>query len=769
MLNRHLEVSINEVFYFARHHDYELITIEQLLLALLNNLEVIELLGACQANITQLRAGLTSFVEDTTPHRQQSKSLLDPQPTLGFQRVIQRAIFHGQSSGQRDVNGVDVLLAMFAEKESEATYQLHQQGIDRLKVLDFVVKQHKQPYQDTIFLPEDEIQQDKTEQKQSSENDSVLTQYATNLNEKARAGAIDPIIARDKELARVIQILCRRRKNNPLLVGESGVGKTAIAEGLAKKIVDAQVPDAIQDIVVYSLDLGSLLAGTKYRGDFEKRLKNLLLALQKIPQAILFIDEIHNIIGAGAVSGSALDASNLLKPILSSGELKFMGSTTYYEYRSIFERDRALARRFQKVDVKESTVRETVDILLGIQHLMENHHHVQYTFTALKQAAKLSKRYLTDRFLPDKAIDVLDEAGAYQSLLPDDQRKSIIDAEEVEAIVARMVGIPAKSVSATDQAILQHLERNLKMMVYGQNEAIHVLSAAIHTARSGLGDPDKPIGSFLFAGPTGVGKTEVARQLANIMGIKLLRYDMSEYMEQHSVARLIGSPPGYIGYERGGLLTEDVNKHPYAVLLLDEIEKAHPDIYNLLLQVMDHGSLTDNDGRVADFRHIIIILTTNAGAEILQKTQIGFQQQDNSSDSLQEVKRVFTPEFRNRLDTIIQFSSLSQEVVGHIVDKFIVELEARLEEQHVSLSISKRAKAWLAHHGYDDSMGARPMARLIKEKIKRPLAKELLFGKLHQGGHVEIDVASQDDELSFLCQRKSVLVKSKAKAQVNSH
>ncbi len=753
MLDRELELTINLAFKAARDKRYEFMTVEQLLIALLDNPSVQVVFNHCGTDAERLRARLQQFIAETTPKFPEEEARLDPQPTLGFQRVLQRAVFHVQSIGQVDVTGADVLLAIFSEQESESVYLLAQENIMRLDVSDFLAQGREKTQVNT--QPQTEIPPhdfDAVADEQLRAEPSALAAYATNLNQKAKNGMIDPVIGREQEILDAIQILSRRRKNNPLLVGEAGVGKTAIAEGLAKRIVDAEVPEVIKNATVYSLDLGSLLAGTKYRGDFEKRLKILLQELKREPGAILFIDEIHNIVGAGAATGGVMDASNLIKPMLASGELKCMGSTTFQEYRQIFEKDRALARRFHKIDIKEPTVRETVDILLGLRAYLEEHHGVKFSFPALKQAAKLSSRYINDRFLPDKAIDVLDEAGAYQNLLPESKRKKIIGIHEIETVVAKMAGVPTKSVSTTDQKMLRHLVRDLKMLVYGQDRAIEALGAAIRMARSGLSDLDKPVGSFLFAGPTGVGKTEVARQLANVMGIKLLRYDMSEYMEPHAVSRLIGSPPGYVGYEKGGLLTEDINKNPHCVLLLDEIEKAHPDIYNLLLQVMDHGTLTDNNGRTADFRHVIVIMTTNAGAAALQKTAIGFSDQDNRTDSLQEIKRAFTPEFRNRLDAIIQFDALSEDMVCNVVDKFIMDLEMRLEERKVSLKVQPAARKWLAKQGYEPDMGARPMKRLIQEEIKKPLAEELLFGELRAGGEVVIDL--KKDKLHFTIREK---------------
>tara|TARA_R110000868_G_scaffold84822_3_gene238888 strand:- start:11223 stop:13499 length:2277 start_codon:yes stop_codon:yes gene_type:complete len=757
MLDRDLELAINMAFKYAREHRYEFMTVEQLLLALLENQTVLSVLTSCQANVDILREKLTQYIEETTPKYADDALSQDPQPTLGFQRILQRAVFHVQSTGQMEVNGSNVLLAIFSEQECEAVYLLNQENITRAEVINFLSQEGNKSF-DQQPQQSASIEFESMGDEQAGEQ-SALSSYATNLNKKAKAGKIDPVVGRNNEITTAIQVLCRRRKNNPLLVGEAGVGKTAIAEGLAKRIIDGEVPEVMSECTIYSLDLGSLLAGTKYRGDFEKRLKQLLDELQKDPKSVLFIDEIHNIIGAGAAAGGVMDASNLIKPMLASGELKCMGSTTFQEYRQIFEKDRALARRFHKIDVKEPSVRESVDILLGLKHFYEEYHNVKYSFPALKQAAKLSNRYVTDRQLPDKAIDVIDEAGAAQQLLPENKRKKIIGVSEVETVVAKMAGVPAKSVSTTDQKMLRNLTRDLKMLVYGQDKAIDALGSAIRTARSGLNDINKPVGSFIFTGPTGVGKTEVARQLSNVMGIKLLRYDMSEYMESHAVSRLIGSPPGYVGYEQGGLLTEDINQNPYCILLLDEIEKAHPDIYNLLLQVMDNGTLTDNNGRTADFRHVILIMTTNAGAESLQKTSIGFSEQDNSTDSMNDLKRVFTPEFRNRLDAIVQFDPLSEEMVRNVVGKFLMDLEVRMEEQKVSMKTKPAVRDWLAKNGYDPLMGARPMARLIKEKLKKPLAEELLFGKLKAGSEVMIDVVK--DEFKFTIKEKQTAEEAK--------
>ncbi|GGH91531.1 ATP-dependent Clp protease ATP-binding subunit ClpA [Pseudomonas fluvialis] len=733
MLNRELEVTLNLAFKAARAKRHEFMTVEHLLLALLDNDAAMHVLRACGVNLERLRRELQEFIDSTTPLIPTQDEERETQPTLGFQRVLQRAVFHVQSSGKREVTGANVLVAIFSEQESQAVFLLKQQNVARIDVVNFIAHgiskvqgPHEQPD------AEQESQDEEGGEAVSASN--PLEAYASNLNEQARQGRIDPLVGREPEVERVAQILARRRKNNPLLVGEAGVGKTAIAEGLAKRIVDSQVPDLLTDSVVYSLDLGALLAGTKYRGDFEKRFKALLNELRKRPQAILFIDEIHTIIGAGAASGGVMDASNLLKPLLSSGEIRCIGSTTFQEFRGIFEKDRALARRFQKVDVVEPSVEDTVGILRGLKARFEEHHHIQYSDEALRAAAELAARYINDRHMPDKAIDVIDEAGAYQRLQPEDKRAKCIDVAQVEDIVAKIARIPPKHVSSSDKELLRNLERDLRLTVFGQDEAIDSLATAIKLSRAGLKSPDKPVGSFLFAGPTGVGKTEVARQLAKSLGVELLRFDMSEYMERHTVSRLIGAPPGYVGFDQGGLLTEAISKQPHCVLLLDEIEKAHPEVFNLLLQVMDHGTLTDNNGRKADLRNVILVMTTNAGAETAARASMGFTQQDHSSDAMEVIKKGFTPEFRNRLDAIIQFGRLSHQVIKNIVDKFLVELQAQLEDKHVQLDVSEAARDWLAEHGYDPQMGARPMARLIQDKIKRPLAEEILFGELAEGG-----------------------------------
>jgi len=743
MLSKDLEYTLNAAFQSARDRNHEFMTVEHLLLALFDNAESCAILRACDADIDGLRKELEAFLEENTPLL--SGEERETQPTLGFQRVLQRAVFHVQSSGKREVGAPNVLVAIFGEQDSQAVYFLNKQDITRLGVVSHLshgLSKTSNNDKNESVSPDvdgtaDEVEAAKT----------PLESYATNLNERAKAGKIDPLIGRDAEVHRVVQILCRRRKNNPLLVGEAGVGKTAIAEGLAKMIVDKEVPDVLAQSTIYSLDMGALLAGTKYRGDFEKRLKGLLAQIVAEEGAVLFIDEIHTIIGAGSASGGVMDASNLLKPALSSGELRCVGSTTYNEYRGIFEKDRALARRFQKIDVDEPSVSETIDILKGLKSRFEEHHKVRYTADSLKTAAELSSRYINDRFMPDKAIDVIDEAGANQRLQPVSKRKKTIGVKEIEAIVARIARIPAKSVSSSDKAKLRTLERDLKMVIYGQDEAVDTLSTAIKMSRSGLGEATKPIGSFLFAGPTGVGKTEVCRQLAHILGIELIRFDMSEYMERHAASRLIGAPPGYVGFDQGGLLTEAVNKQPHAVLLFDEIEKAHPDVFNLLLQVMDHGTLTDNNGRKVDFRNAIIIMASNAGAEQMSRASIGFAHQDHSSDGMEVIKRTFTPEFRNRLDAIVQFKALDAVTIANVVDKFIIELEAQLEEKKVVLDIEEPAREWLAMHGYDPAMGARPMARTIQDYVKKPLAEELLFGRLVKGGRVKISV--KDDELVF--------------------
>ncbi|GAB3107239.1 ATP-dependent Clp protease ATP-binding subunit ClpA [Aestuariicella hydrocarbonica] len=749
MLSKDLEVTLNLAFKGARSKRHEFMTVEHLLLALIDNDSAASVLRACGADLNILRKDLIEFVDSTTPLIPENDTERETQPTLGFQRVLQRAVFHVQSSGKKEVTGANVLVAIFSEQESQAVYYLKQQSVARIDVVNFIthgiskVSGHDDHHED----PSQDIS-DETSIGGDSPSQSPLESYSTNLNEEAMLGRIDPLIGRQDEVERVSQILTRRRKNNPLLVGESGVGKTAIAEGLAKRIVDGEVPEILQDSVVYSLDLGSLLAGTKYRGDFEKRFKGLLAELKKQDHAILFIDEIHTIIGAGAASGGVMDASNLLKPLLTSGDIRCVGSTTFQEYRGIFEKDRALSRRFQKVDVSEPNAEDTYLILKGLKSRFEEHHNLRYTDTALKAAADLSERYIPDRFMPDKAIDVIDEAGAYQQLLPPSKRKKVIGVQDIEAVVAKIARIPPKSVSSSDRDQLRHLDENLKMTVFGQDEAIDALSTSIKLSRAGLNVADKPIGSFLFAGPTGVGKTELCKQLATTMGVELIRFDMSEYMERHTVSRLIGAPPGYVGFDQGGLLTDSVTKHPHSVVLLDEIEKAHPEVFNLLLQVMDHGTLTDNNGRKADFRNVILIMTTNAGAEEMSRASIGFKRQDHTSDGMEIIKKMFTPEFRNRLDSIIQFGSLSLDVIKTVVDKFLVQLQSQLDDKRVTLEVSDEAREWLAIHGYDEKMGARPMARLIQEKLKKPLAEEVLFGDLSTNGGV-VEVVVEDDDLAL--------------------
>jgi len=744
VLNKELEATLNLAFKEAREQRHEFMTVEHLLLALLDNPSSSRVLRSCGAKIDELRKGLEELVRENAVLLSKDDER-DTQPTLGFQRVLQRAVFHVQSSGKKEVSGANVLIAIFGERESRAVYLLNKQNITRLDVVNYIshgiTKNPKEVPEDSI----EPIPSAEPTPAAPDQNDNPLANFTTDLNEQARLGKIDPLIGRDHEVERTIQILCRRRKNNPLLVGEAGVGKTAIAEGLARKIVDGEVPEVLNESVIFSLDLGALLAGTKYRGDFEKRLKNVLAHLKKTPGAVLFIDEIHTIIGAGAASGGVMDASNLIKPMLASGEMKCIGSTTYQEYRGIFEKDRALARRFQKIDVIEPSIDETYEILKGLKSRFEEHHDIKYTNQALKASAELTERYINDRHLPDKAIDIIDEAGASQRLVADEDRKKVIDVIDIEEMIAKIARIPAKTVSTSDKDTLKNLERDLKMVVFGQNEAIETLSSAIKMSRSGLGTDDKPIGSFLFAGPTGVGKTEVSKQLAQIMGIELIRFDMSEYMERHTVSRLIGAPPGYVGFDQGGLLTEAVNKQPHAVLLLDEIEKAHPDVFNLLLQVMDHGKLTDTNGRETDFRNVIIIMTTNAGADKLNRSSIGFTNQVESSDAMEDIKRIFTPEFRNRLDSIVHFNPLDPATIIHVVDKFLVDLETQLDSKNVTLDVDDSAREWLAVHGHDQLMGARPMARLIQDKIRRPLAEELLFGKLENGGSVH--VTTKDDEL----------------------
>lgn len=742
MLNRELEQTLNDAFKDARTKRHEFMTVEHLLLALLTNNAASSVLHACGADIPKLRKDLDEFVESTTPLIPEADDERETQPTLGFQRVLQRAVFHVQSSGKTEVTGANVLVAIFSEQESQAVYFLKQQNIARIDVVNYISHGISK-----VSGNEDSADQmsEINEEESESSSKNALEGYATNLNRNAKDGKIDPLIGRDFEVTRLVQILARRRKNNPLLVGDSGVGKTAIVEGLAKRIVDGDVPDVISEATVYSLDLGALLAGTKYRGDFEKRFKALLAELKKQPDSILFIDEIHTIIGAGAASGGVMDASNLLKPLLSSGEIRCVGSTTFTEFRGIFEKDSALTRRFQKIDVAQPSVEDTFKILKGLKPKFEEHHNIRYTDKALRAASQLADRYINDRNMPDKAIDVIDEVGALQRLLPVSKRKKVINVTEVEQVVASIARIPPKSVSSTDKELLFKLEDKLNMVVFGQNEAIQTLGTAVKMSRAGLSSPDKPIGSFLFAGPTGVGKTEVSRQLSSVMGMELVRFDMSEYMERHTVSRLIGAPPGYVGYDQGGLLTEAVNKNPHCVLLLDEIEKAHPEVFNILLQVMDHGTLTDNNGRKTDFRNVILIMTTNAGAERMSRSSIGFTQQDHTADGSEELRKVFTPEFRNRLDATIQFAPLSRDTILFVVDKFLVELQGQLDEKRVVINVTEQARHWLAEHGYDVKMGARPMARLVQEKIKKPLAERILFGDLSSGGDIMVDV--EDDQV----------------------
>ena len=746
MIAQELEVSLHMAFVEARQQRHEFITVEHLLLALLDNPSAAEVLRACSANVDDLRKSLTHFIKDNTP-QVAGVDEVDTQPTLGFQRVIQRAIMHVQStgSGKKEVMGSNVLVAIFGEKDSHAVYYLHQQGVTRLDVVNFIAHGIKKNEPPDLPKASDSASEGEEASSEKNEKASPLEQFTQNLNQLAKDGKIDPLIGREYEVERVIQTLCRRRKNNPLLVGEAGVGKTAIAEGLAWRISQKDVPEVLAEAVVYSLDMGALLAGTKYRGDFEQRLKGVLKALKDRPNAVLFIDEIHTLIGAGSASGGTLDASNLLKPSLSSGQLKCIGATTFTEYRSIFEKDAALSRRFQKIDVLEPTVEQTVEILKGLKSRFEEHHKVKYALAALQAAAELSAKYINDRHLPDKAIDVIDEAGAAQQILPANKRKKTISKTEVEEIVAKIARIPPANVSQDDRGKLKTLDRDLKSVVYGQDKALDILASAVKMARSGLGKGDKPIGSFLFSGPTGVGKTEAAKQLAYIMGIDLIRFDMSEYMERHAVSRLIGAPPGYVGFDQGGLLTEAVTKKPHCVLLLDEIEKAHPDIFNVLLQVMDHGTLTDNNGRKADFRNVILIMTTNAGAETMNKATIGFTNPRESGDEMVDIKRLFTPEFRNRLDAIVGFKALDENVILRVVDKFLLQLETQLAEKKVDVTFTDKLRKHLAKKGFDPLMGARPMQRLIQDTIRRALADELLFGRLIDGGRLTVDLDDKDE------------------------
>jgi len=746
MLNKELEQSLNKAFHEANEKRHEFITVEHLLLMLTDNDAASAVLEACGGDVTIIKKELEIFVDQNTPLLMADEDR-DTQPTLGFQRVLQRALFHVQSAGNGEVSGANVLVAIFSEQDSHAVYLLNKHNIERLDVTNYLSHgiTRVEDGEDESFTHDAETLPD------DGEKSNPLEKFATNLNVLAVAGKIDPLIGRDLEIERIIQTLCRRRKNNPLLVGEAGVGKTAIAEGLARKIVEEEVPEVLLDCTVYSLDLGALVAGTKYRGDFEKRLKSVINKLKDEKGAVLFIDEIHTIIGAGSASGGVMDASNLIKPVLANGEIKCIGSTTYTEFRGVFEKDRALARRFQKIDVPEPGVEETYQILKGLKSRFEEHHNVKYTLQALRKATELASRYINDRHLPDKAIDVIDEAGAQRRLLPTKQRKKTIGIHDIENIVARIARIPANTVNTSDLEMLKNLGKNLSRVVFGQEAAIKSLDAAIKMTRSGLGRDMKPVGSFLFVGPTGVGKTEVCRQIAKIMGIELIRFDMSEYMERHTVSRLIGAPPGYVGYDQGGLLTEELNKHPYSVVLLDEIEKAHPDVFNLLLQVMDNGTLTDSNGRKADFRNVILVMTTNAGAEMISRASMGFTLQDHTKDGSEAIKKVFTPEFRNRLDAVIQFEALDENVILNVVDKFLIELESQLEAKKVSMSVTDKARHWLAEKGYDPKMGARPMARVIQDEIKQVLADELLFGDLTDGGHVKIDV--EDNKL--VCHAKS--------------
>ena len=754
MLSKDLETTLNNAFREARGKRHEFMTVEHLLLALLDNAAARSVLRAVGADIDRLRSELAEFIESTTPVLPEDAGERETQPTLGFQRVLQRAVFHVQSSGRKEVTGANVLVAIFSEQESQAVYFLKLQDIARIDIVNYIAHGISK-IQDSDGEGEEREETEEAQENAEPATAGALEAFASNLNEQAKAGRIDPLVGRDEEVERVVQILTRRRKNNPLLVGEAGVGKTAIAEGLAKRIVDEQVPDIVKGSEVYSLDLGALLAGTKYRGDFEKRLKSVLSDLQAREKAILFIDEIHTIIGAGAASGGVMDASNLLKPLLSSGELRCMGSTTYQEYRGIFEKDRALSRRFQKIDVVEPDVEDTIKILKGLKSRFEDHYQLRYTDKALRAAAELSARFIADRFLPDKAIDVIDEAGAAQKLLPPSKQKKSIGAADVEQVVAKIARIPSQQVNSSDKESLRDLDKKLRMTVFGQDEAIDTLASAIKLSRAGLKEERKPIGSFLFAGPTGVGKTEVCRQLSHALGVELLRFDMSEYMERHTVSRLIGAPPGYVGFDQGGLLTEAISKHPHSVLLLDEIEKAHPDVFNLLLQVMDNGRLTDNNGRSADFRNVILVMTTNAGAVDMSRGSIGFLEQDVRHDGMEAIKKLFTPEFRNRLDAIVQFAPLSPSVIETVVDKLLTELQAQLDQKRVTIEVDEAARAWLAKEGYDEKMGARPMQRLIQDKIKRPLAEDLLFGRLAEKGGV-VHITERDGELALEVEGEAV-------------
>ncbi len=742
MFSKELELSISQAYQSARESRHEFLTVEHMLLALLDNASALGVLSACGVDAASLEKEIRKVLEDTVPYLADDDSR-DTQPTIGFQRVLQRALYHVQSAGKDEVLGANVLVAIFSEKDSYANYLLNRHDVTRLDVINYI-SHGISKIEGEADSAEPDASVLEAEEQGGEQKSSALEQFTTNLNQKAREDSIDPLIGREKEIERTVQVLCRRRKNNPLYVGEAGVGKTAMAEGLALRIVNREVPEILEDANIYSLDLGSLLAGTKYRGDFEKRLKAVINELKAIDGAILFIDEIHTIIGAGAASGGVMDASNLIKPVLASGDLRCIGSTTFQEFRGVFEKDRALARRFQKIDISEPSVSETIEILKGLRSRFEDHHQVKYSNEALVTAVELSARHINDRFLPDKAIDVIDEAGARQRMAPEGQRKELLDEHDIEQIVASMARIPAKQVSRSDRDALKNLERDLKLVVFGQDEAIGALSAAIKMTRAGLGEDEKPIGSFLFSGPTGVGKTEVTRQLALTMGIELTRFDMSEYMEAHSVSRMVGAPPGYVGFDQGGLLTEAVTRNPHAVLLMDEIEKAHPDVFNILLQVMDHGKLTDANGREADFRNVILVMTTNAGAQQSARRSIGFAEQDHSSDSLEVIRKTFSPEFRNRLDAIINFKALDMPVVLMVVDKFIMELEEQLALKDVNITITRAAREWLGVKGFDPKMGARPMKRVIQEQIKRPLADDLLFGKLADGGEVEVDAPAEE-------------------------
>ncbi len=748
MLSSELEYCLSEAYRGARDEQHEFITVEHLLLALLDSPEVIGILRACGVNLELLRRELADFIDESTPRlRGDDDESTESQPTLGFQRALHRAVSHVQSGGKKEVTPVNVLVAVFAERQSQAVYLLESQDITRYDVVRHIA--HGVP-RIPDGVPRESQAGAGVDGQDNAAQASPLEQFTTNLNQLARDGGIDPLIGRQAEIERTIQILCRRRKNNPLYVGEAGVGKTAMAEGLARLIVEESVPEVLSESTIYALDMGSLIAGTKYRGDFEKRLKGVVNELKKVPGAILFIDEIHTVIGAGAASGGVMDASNLIKPVLANGDLRCIGSTTYTEFRGVFEKDRALARRFQKIDIVEPTVQETVEILHGLRSRFEEHHDVRYVDEALQAAAELASRHINDRHLPDKAIDVIDEAGASIRLMPEAEREKVVSVERVQIIVAKMARIPPKSVSASDRDVLSHLERDLKLVIFGQDPAIGALASAIKMSRSGLGDELRPVGSFLFYGPTGVGKTEVTRQLALTMGVELVRFDMSEYMERHTVSRLIGAPPGYVGFDQGGLLTEAITRNPHCVLLMDEIEKAHPEVFNLLLQVMDHGILTDSNGRKADFHNVTIVMTTNAGAQQASRASVGFTLQDHSSDAMEVIKRMFSPEFRNRLDAIIKFDALDEDSIARVVDKLIVELEAQLDRSEVTIELEPAARAWIARRGYDRKMGARPMARVIQEHIKRPLAEELLFGSLRDGGHVRVDVGGDGESLVLI-------------------